>query len=131
MCNGPAPSFTIGFVTSNTEKPAPPLPNGTNNILCQLFVPSTFPSGVKPFINTSWTTGEPSTPNIALLPPLDPSTLPSRLELIIVGNFPINSGGRNAHSSSPVWALNAWSNPLFEPAYKTSLLVAYEFLKAW
>ena len=36
MCNGPSSSFTIGFVTSKTEKPDPPLPNGTNNIVCQL-----------------------------------------------------------------------------------------------
>ena len=58
-------------------------------------------------INTSCTTGEPSTPNIALLPPLNVSTLPSRLSLIIVGNFPMINGGRNAHSSDPVFALNA------------------------
>ena len=36
MCNGPWPFFTIGFVTSKTVNPDPPLPNGTNNIVCQL-----------------------------------------------------------------------------------------------
>ena len=36
MCKGPLLSFKIGFVTSNTEKPDPPRPNGTNNIVCQL-----------------------------------------------------------------------------------------------
>ena len=118
------------MVTSNTEKPDPPLPNGWNNMVCQLAEPSTSPSGVKPFINTSWTTGEPSTPNTALLPPLNPSIAPSSLELINVGNFPIKKGGKNAHSSFPVSAEKAWSNPLLEPAYKIFLLFDCEALKA-
>ena len=44
---------TIGFVTSNTEKPAPPLPYGMNNNVRQLLEDSNSPLELYPLINTS------------------------------------------------------------------------------
>ena len=70
ICNGPKPGEMIGFVTSKTEKPAPPLPKGTISIVCQDGSSSNVPLGSNPLIKTSCTIGEPSTPNIALEPPV-------------------------------------------------------------
>ena len=106
----------MGFVTSNTEKPDPPLPYGINRIVCQVGSSSNSPWESKPLISTSCTTGDPSTPNIALLPPSPLGPRPSNKGLIAIGNFAAINGGTNAHSSLPVDAFIACNTPLLEPA---------------
>ena len=96
---------------------------------------SSIPSSVNPLIQTSCTTGDPSTPKIALDPPAGlpaaiPSVAPSKSSLTIVGNLPAIKGGTKAHSSSPVSALIACKTPLFEPAYTIFFLLACLVLKA-
>jgi hypothetical protein len=62
-------------------------------------------------------TGEPSTAKIALLPPvLFSPTVPFKPSFIIVGSFAAINGGTNAHSSSPLPALNACNIPSLAPA---------------
>ena len=102
--------------------------------MCQFSSVSGVPSILNPFIQTSCTTGDPSTPKIALDPPAGspstiPSVAPSKSSLIIVGNFPAIKGGTKAHSSRPVFASIACKTPLFEPAYIIFFLLACFVLK--
>ena len=60
----------------------------------------------------SCTTGEPSTPNIALDPPL-PGLF--KFWLTIKGKEGTMNGGAKAHCSTPSAALNACNNPSFAP----------------
>ena len=88
-------------------------------MVCQDLFPAVskvFPSGFRPVINISCTTGEPSTANIAFVPPL--ALLPepwSKLSLIISGNFPAINGGTKAQRSSPDFASNACNIPSLAP----------------
>ena len=90
-----------------------------NNKVCQFLLSSSSPSLLYPCINTSCTTGDPSTPKIALVPPAFtelPPTSPSNAGFIIDGNIPAIKGGINAHASVPSSAFIACNAPLFDPA---------------